>query len=117
MKLTGSLTEAKLKKDLLSLKEFLFVSQKGSLIDQTVKRNFPNINTYFVINYLEYQGSISVKILVNSKDIILLEFEEERLEEFELISVNDYLIGKSHREQLLLAVAVDLGESASKIIE
>lgn len=118
MRLIGSKTEQDFRRQLIKSHEALFNEQAGDIRDiKTLRQQFPNMITAYVLDWTPEQGEDIVTYLVNTDMVAII--ETDRLDPsveaiIKIKTISEYMKGKSKINRIKIAVALDLARSDLK---
>jgi len=110
MKLIGSKTEKELREQLIKSHYSLF-NDKSKLGLLNALKDFIDIKSAYIIDWIPEQGEDIYTILINTDIIVIVELDRLNLHlepVLNTISINEFKKGLSKIHQIKLAVAIDL---------
>ncbi|KMK95082.1 hypothetical protein [Rossellomorea marisflavi] len=113
MKLIGSTTEQEIRKLLIKSNQLLFESEEKKRLLEVIKCFYPEMITAYIIYWIPEQGEDIYKILINDSIISEIELERNNSEimpKVETMTISQYLRGLNKKNQIKLAVALDLAK-------
>lgn len=112
MKLIGSKTEQEFREQLIQSKKSLFSGEDRRNLREVISKFYPQMKTAYVLDWIPEQGEDLYKILINDDIIGKIELRCSNVDEpiVESLTVSQYLHSLSKRNQIQLAVALDLAQ-------
>jgi hypothetical protein len=113
MKLRGTKTEEDYRKALIKQHNSLFHNVDRQRMLLALRKNFPNMKTAYIIDWIPEQGEDIINFLVDTSVIAQIEFDRIVLDaepQIEVCSIEDYSQGLRKWGQIKFAVALDLAQ-------
>lgn len=110
MKLIGSVTENKIRGDLIAGRNSIFIEGECPLLLGAIRDIFPSIENAVVLNSIPDQGEDIYELLVSEDMVVTLEIPKDGSPySYETSSRQEYSSRhKSRMSQIKMAVAIDL---------
>lgn len=111
LKLIGSKTEQEVREQLMVSNKSLFENEERRRLLDVLHRNFPGLETAYILHWIPEQEEDFYKILIN--DSLIVAIELNRINQYivptiTFMPISQYKVGLSKINQIKLAVAFDL---------
>lgn len=112
MRLIGSMSEQKIREEMLKGKDGIFLGGEAPRLLDALRKIYPGLGKAFVLHYIPEQDADIYDVLVDKDTVINIEINNNNLfYKFKIFDVNYYsLKNKSRIKNIKLMVAIDLME-------